>query len=254
MVKSVPVLSMQTLTFQPGTSRGASGVGWYNDKAGLVGNAAAKPQRMHSSLLFSFHTEPKHIVCVHLFLFYFSLSVIMNPATPPVITPFEMLLHAFFLAKVGKPSLQAKNSNFYARRGAHGLHLNELPCCFNTFPFPCRVFFFLTFPHLPGQGLLKQRCDSSSFSFFVFFRLLFLLLLPSLAPGVLLCQLIETVSINGSEPYRELRMQWATCGPEPYRELRMQSATPDWTRTRARENARQNVGQNARQNVRTFAR
>lgn len=143
MVKSVPVLSMQTLTFQPGTSRGASGVGWYNDKAGLVGNAAAKPQRMHSSLLFSFHTEPKHIVCVHLCLFYFSLSVIMNPATPPVITPFEMLLHAFFLAKVGKPSLQAKNSNFYARRGAHGLHLNELPCCFNT--FPCRVFLFLIF-------------------------------------------------------------------------------------------------------------
>lgn len=146
---------MQTLTFQPGTSRGASGVGWYNDKAGLVRNAAAKPQRMHSSLLFSFHTEPKHIVCVHLCLFYFSLSVIMNPATPPVITPFEMLLHAFFLAKVGKPSLQAKNSNFYARRGAHGLHLNELPCCFNT--FPCRVFLFLIFFPPARSGSLETK-------------------------------------------------------------------------------------------------
>ena len=165
MGKSVPVLSMQTLTFQPGTSRGASGVGWYNDKAGLVGNAAAKPQRMHSSLLFSFF----HFILSPSILFacidfvYFSLSVIMNPATPPVIAPFEMLLHAFFLAKVGKPSLQAKNNNFYPRRGTHGLHLNELPCCFNT--FPCRVFSFLIFPHLPC--LLKQRCDSSiSFSFF----------------------------------------------------------------------------------------
>ena len=48
-------------------------------------------------------------------------------------------------------------------------------------------------------------------------------LLPS---HLLLCQLVMTVGINGSEPYRELRIQLGTQGPKLYGKRRMQSSTP----------------------------